>query len=216
MLDEDLETKINNFFTNPQLTITYKIVFFKAILNWCQDITASDTLLLSLDSIAEYFIKTYAHYYQNREIHHLTNRKKVIDFFNLLDKINYDINDTLTDDKISSIDDFLGEITKVAEEFYRVLKPGKNCAILIGDIRREKHQVPISYRVMQAFLEIGFVLKENIIKLQHNTKTEHFWQKQSIKSNFLLLSFEQLFVFRKPEEREAFRKNFESKKWWDK
>ena len=101
MLDEDLETKINNFFTNPQLTITYKIVFFKAILNWCQDVSASDTLLLSLDSIAGYFIKTYAHYYQNREIHHLTNHKKVIDFFNLLDKINYDINDALTDDMIN-------------------------------------------------------------------------------------------------------------------
>lgn len=118
--------------------------------------------------------------------------------------------------KVCSIDDFISEITKVAEEFYRVLKPSKNCAILFGDIRREKHQVPISFRVMQSFLEIGFVLKENIIKLQHNTKTEHLWRKQSIKSNFLLLAFEHLFVFRKPDDQETSRRNSGSKKWWDK
>jgi len=116
--------------------------------------------------------------------------------------------------KVGSIDDFIDEMTKVAQEFYRVLKPGKYCAILMGDTRRKKHQVPISFRVMQAFLEIGFALKENIIKVQHNTKTEHLWRKQSLKSNFLLLAFEHLFVFRKPEERETPRRNSESKKWW--
>lgn len=61
----------------------------------------------------------------------------------------------------------------VTKEFYRVLKPRKYCAIFMGDTRRQKHKVPNSFRVMQAFLEIGFALKENIIKLQHNTQTEH-------------------------------------------
>jgi len=117
--------------------------------------------------------------------------------------------------KVQSIDEFCIEMGKVASEFYRVLKPGKYCAILIGDTRRQKHQVPISFRVMQAFLDAGFALKENIIKIQHNTKTEHLWRNQSIKSNFLLLAFEHLFVFRKPEDRETFRRNSESKKWWN-
>jgi len=115
---------------------------------------------------------------------------------------------------VGSIDDFIDEMTIVAQEFYRVLKPGKYCAILMGDTRRKKHQVPISFRVMQAFLVTGFALKENIIKVQHNTKTEHLWRKQSLKSNFLLLAFEHLFVFRKPDERETPRRNSESKKWW--
>ena len=130
--------------------------------------------------------------------------------------IDYSKNAQIDDDlsKISSIENFVEEMTKVAKEFYRVLKPGKFCAILIGDTRRKKHQVPISFRVMQAFLEMGFVLKENIIKLQHNTKTEHLWRKQSLKSNFLLLSYEHLFVFRKPEKLETSRWNLESKKWW--
>ena len=116
--------------------------------------------------------------------------------------------------KVHSIDDFCDEMRRVATEFYRVLKPGKYCAILIGDTRRQKHQVPISFRVLETFLDVGFALKENIIKIQHNTKTEHLWRNQSIKSNFLLLAFEHLFVFRKPSVRETTRKNQESKKWW--
>ena len=116
--------------------------------------------------------------------------------------------------KVGSIDEFCEEMKKVANEFYRVLKPGKYCAILMGDTRRKKHQVPISFRVMQSFLDVGFALKENIIKVQHNTRTEHMWRKQSIASNFLLLMFEHLYVFRKPDERETPRRVKDSKKWW--
>lgn len=116
--------------------------------------------------------------------------------------------------KVHSVDEFCDEMQTVAREFFRVLKPDKYCAILIGDTRRFKHQVPISFRVMQSFLEEGFALKENIIKIQYNTKTEHLWRSQSIKSNFLLLAFEHLFVFRKPSTRETTRRVKESKKWW--
>jgi hypothetical protein len=42
----------------------------------------------------------------------------------------------------------------VAEEAFRVLKPGKICAILIGDTRKHKHYVLIAFRVMQAFLDV--------------------------------------------------------------
>ncbi|MEM7816053.1 MAG: DNA methyltransferase [Candidatus Aenigmatarchaeota archaeon] len=104
--------------------------------------------------------------------------------------------------KVRSIDEFVKEMKKVAIELWRVLKPGKYCAILIGDTRRHKHQVPISFRVMQTFLDVGFVLKENIIKVQHNTKTAPLWKKMSLKNNFLLLAHEHLFVFRKPEKGE--------------
>lgn len=39
---------------------------------------------------------------------------------------------------IHDIDSFVSEIKKVACELYRVLKPGKYCAILMGDTRRNK------------------------------------------------------------------------------
>ena len=111
---------------------------------------------------------------------------------------------------IHSLDEFCTEMGKVAKEFYRVLKPNKYCAILIGDTRRHKHQVPVSFRVMQVFLNNGFVLKEDIIKVQHNTKMAPLWEKKSIESNFLLLMHEHLFVFRKPGKEENVTELFES------
>jgi len=111
---------------------------------------------------------------------------------------------------IHSLDEFCTEMGKVAKEFYRVLKPNKYCTILIGDTRRHKHQVPVSFRVMQVFLNNGFVLKEDIIKVQHNTKMAPLWEKKSIESNFLLLMHEHLFVFRKPGKEENVTELFES------
>lgn len=96
------------------------------------------------------------------------------------------------------IDDFLTEISKVANELFRVLKRDKYCAILIGDTRRNKHIIPLGFQVMQEFLNAGFVLKENIIKEQHNCQATGFWYKKSIDFNFLLIAHEYLFVFRKP------------------
>ncbi|MBM3303591.1 MAG: DNA methylase [Candidatus Aenigmarchaeota archaeon] len=114
--------------------------------------------------------------------------------------------------KVHSIDEFIEQMRVVAREFLRVLKPGKYCAVLMGDTRRHKHQVPISFRVMQAFLNEGFLLKESIIKVQHNTKTAPLWAKMSVKNNFLLLAHEHLFVFRKPENGEKLNNFKESMK----
>ena len=94
-------------------------------------------------------------------------------------------------------DDFLKQMALVASECYRVLKPGKFCAILMGDARNKGCVVPISFRVMEIFRNAGFTLKEIIIKEQHNCKTTGFWKTRSIKYNFLLLAHEYLFVFRK-------------------
>lgn len=97
-----------------------------------------------------------------------------------------------------SVNDFLIEISKVAKESIRVLKPGRKCVILIGDTRRAKHIVPIGFKTIRVFLETGFILKELIIKRQHNCKTTGFWYNRSIKYNFLLLAHEYLPVFEKP------------------
>jgi DNA modification methylase len=103
------------------------------------------------------------------------------------------------------IDEFIEEMRKVAKESLRVLKKDRYCVILIGDTRRKKHMIPIGFRVMQVFLDAGFVLKEIVIKEQHNCKTTGFWYKNSIKYNFLLMAHEYLFVFRKPKQKESKR-----------
>lgn len=93
--------------------------------------------------------------------------------------------------------DFLVEIKKVAEESYRVLKKSKFCAILIGDTRKNGNVMPLGFETMKVFQEVGFKLKEIILKEQHNCRATGFWKTRSIKYNFLLLAHEYLFVFRK-------------------
>lgn len=97
-----------------------------------------------------------------------------------------------------SVQDFLVEMRKVARESLRVLKPGGKCAILVGDARKSKHVVPIGFQTIRVFLDEGFILKELVIKRQHNCKTTGFWYTRSIKHNFLLLAHEYLPIFEKP------------------
>ncbi len=100
---------------------------------------------------------------------------------------------------ISSLPKFCDEIEKVTAELYRVLKPNRYCAILIGDTRKAQHYVPISYNVMERFLKAGFALKEEIIKAQHNCVNSKRWELKAKQYKFYLIMHEHLFVFRKPK-----------------
>ncbi len=99
------------------------------------------------------------------------------------------------------IDAFLKEMSTVAKESFRVLKPGRQCAILIGDTRRKKHIIPLGFGLIDVYLNAGFKLRELVIKRQHNCKTTGFWYANSIKYNFLLLAHEYLPIFEKPKSR---------------
>jgi len=102
---------------------------------------------------------------------------------------------------VRNIDEFIKEMEKVAEESYRVLKSGKHCGILIGDTRKRKHFVPITARVLEVFLKVGFILREDVIKIQWKMKsTREKWRGS--KYDFLLLAHEHLFIFRKPDKNE--------------
>ncbi len=92
---------------------------------------------------------------------------------------------------------FLNEMSKVADECYRVLKRGKYCAILMGDIRKKGMVQSLAFETMRLFELSGFKLKEIIIKEQHNCRATGFWKTNSVKYNFLLLAHEYLFVFKK-------------------
>ena len=132
--------------------------------------------------------------------------------------------------QVYSLEEYLSGMREVAEESFRVLKPGRYCAILIGDTRRHRHYVPIAFRVMQQFLDAGFILKEDIIKVQWHTKTtEKKWAglaraadecwvddtgKGQHKMDFYLIAHEHLFVFRKPGKNEDVDKYRDSMKWW--
>lgn len=109
------------------------------------------------------------------------------------------------------ISEFLSEMGKVAKESFRVLKPGGQCAILIGDTRKSKHIVPIGFQTIRVFLNAGFVLRELVIKRQHNCKTTGFWYTRSIQYNFLLLAHEYLPIFEKP----VYPRVYEPEPFWE-
>jgi len=131
-----------------------------------------------------------------------------------------------------NINEFIEAMREIAAESYRVLKPGRFCAILVGDTRRHRHHVPIAFRVMQAFLDVGFILREDIVKYQWKTKTtrekwmglskttDQCWidiDKKARKgryTDFYLLFYEHLFIFRKPEKEEKMNLVKDSIKWW--
>jgi DNA modification methylase len=113
---------------------------------------------------------------------------------------------------ISSVKKFCGEMRIIAGELLRVLKAGRYCAILMGDTRRGRHFVPLAYRVMDTFLDAGFILKEDIIKVQHNCSSTSRWVGKAKKAGFYLIMHEHLFVFRKASEGEDLQRFKESRK----
>lgn len=99
------------------------------------------------------------------------------------------------DISLLGVEPFICEMQKVAKESFRVLKKGKMCAVMIGDIRKYKKIVPLGFQVMECFLRVGFVNREIIIKEQHNCSSTDYWRNQN--NNFLLLAHEYIFVFQK-------------------
>jgi DNA modification methylase len=117
---------------------------------------------------------------------------------------------------ISNVSKYCEEIDKIALEFIRVLKPGRFCAILIGDTRKGGHFVPLSTFVMLRFLKSGFVLKEDIIKIQHNCYSTPYWRNKVEKYNFYLIMHEHLYIFRKPNDGESLGRIKYSTNWIEK
>ena len=68
------------------------------------------------------------------------------------------------DISLLGVEAFLNEMKKVANEAYRVLKKGKMCAVMIGDVRKYGKVIPLGFRMMECFLQAGFTNKEIIIK----------------------------------------------------
>mgnify|MGYP002512377336 CR=1 FL=1 len=92
-------------------------------------------------------------------------------------------------------DEFLEAMMEVAAESYRVLKRGKICAFMIGDIRKRSYIRPLGMDTMKLFEDVGFQLKEIVVKKQHNCRSTDYWKNKN--KNFLLLEHEYVFVLEK-------------------
>lgn len=106
-------------------------------------------------------------------------------------------NDISGDLSLLNEDEFYIEMQKVAEEGYRVLKRGKYLALLIADMRKNGNIIPLGFNIMQIFQKQGFILKEIVIKEQHNCRSTKKWKGISKIKKLLLIKHEYLLVFRK-------------------
>lgn len=91
--------------------------------------------------------------------------------------------------------EFLEKFSLIANELFRVLKKGHHCSYMIGDIRKNGNIIPLGFYSMQKFIEAGFILKEIIIKEQHNCRGTTYWKNKTEKLNFYLLAHEYIFIF---------------------
>lgn len=92
--------------------------------------------------------------------------------------------------------EFYEQMRQVAYEGLRVLKKGKFLGILIADMRKHGSIVPMGFNIMNIFREVGFDLKDIVIKEQHNCSSTDKWTNME-KRNFLLIQHEYLFIFKK-------------------
>lgn len=99
------------------------------------------------------------------------------------------------DISLLGVEAFLDKMREVAKEAFRVLRKGKICVVMMGDVRKHGKVIPLGFRVMECFLQTGFSNKEIIIKEQHNCSSTEYWERQNNK--FLLLAHEYIFVFQK-------------------
>lgn len=108
-------------------------------------------------------------------------------------KYSKDIKDDIS---LLSYKDFLFALSDVASESFRVLRDEGICAFMIGDIRRNGYVLPLGMNSMQKFVDVGFVLKEIVIKEQHNCRSTDYWERRE--RSFLMLAHEYIFVLEKP------------------
>lgn len=105
---------------------------------------------------------------------------------------------TITEDlsRISDPAKFCDELELIAKQIYDLLTEDGICAILIGDVRKNKVIIPLGFLTMERFLREGFRLQEIIIKRQHKDSSTRFWYTKTNKLDFLI-AHEYLFIFRK-------------------
>jgi DNA modification methylase len=95
---------------------------------------------------------------------------------------------------IHDVETFGKKIQAFAKEVKKILAPDGICAVLIGDIRKNKKIIPLGFKVLNSFLIEGFDIENIIIKTQHRDKSSEFWVGH--KSNLILMAHEYLLIMK--------------------
>ena len=93
------------------------------------------------------------------------------------------------------VDDYYEQMKSVAKEFYRILKKGKYCTILIGDIRKNGKLYPLGFEIMNILRNNGFEIEDIVIKEQHKERGTTFYSNNNKIKH--IISHEYLLIFKK-------------------
>jgi DNA modification methylase len=101
--------------------------------------------------------------------------------------------------KISCEDErFYLELEKVAKEIYRILKPGKISAWLIGDHWRKKSGfVPVGFKLYHLLTKYFETVDIVCVVRRNQSSNTPIWQERARRFNFYLRGFKYLFIMKK-------------------
>jgi len=95
---------------------------------------------------------------------------------------------------------FFEELEKVVKEIYRILKPDKVMAWLIGDHwRKNTGYIPVGFKVYNMLANLFNPIDVICVVRRNQTSNTGLWHKRAREFNFYLRGFKYLFIMQKPE-----------------
>jgi len=95
---------------------------------------------------------------------------------------------------------FFDELEKVMKEIYRVLKPGKYLAWLIGDQWAKGIFVPVGFKVYERLSKYFKPVDIVVVVRRNQASNTPFWLSKALEHNFFLRGFKYLLIFQKSKE----------------
>ncbi len=95
-------------------------------------------------------------------------------------------------------EEFFEELEKVAREIYRVLKPEKAMAWVIGDHWRKKSGfIPVGFKLYQQLCNYFDTVDIICLTRRNQTSNTPLWHRRARQFNFFLRGFKYLFIMKK-------------------
>jgi len=95
-------------------------------------------------------------------------------------------------------EEFFNELENVAQEIWRILKPGKVMAWLIGDHWRKKSGfISVGFKIYQMLIKYFETVDIVCVARRHQTSNTPVWHERAKRFNFYLRGFKYLFIMRK-------------------
>lgn len=118
--------------------------------------------------------------------------------------------------KISAEDSkFYEELGKVAEEIYRILKPGKAIGWLIGDQWVKKTFTPVGFKIYEMLIEKNSFEPIDMICVARRGQSSNtgIWHYRAQRFNFYLRGFKYLILAKKPDDKKVITKRPAKVNW---